>query len=311
MQLRPVIIAALQAAGLAIAGFLVPVLGQMAMLFTPAPLIVLTVLHGRKSGIIATALAAVIVSGLGSLQLSVALLFLGLGMMALALAEGMIRNLRHEATVILGAFVPILLLLVLITPAFLKAGKPPVEIAEAYLHQSMQETRQLYTGMGLTDLAQTLDLVNDKIIYYAARLFPGIIAVTALLQSLVCYGVARSIILRRRPDLPLASQPLLALWHLPDHWVWGLIVTLVLVALPVPGARFAGLNLVFLYLLAYTAQGVAVLDFFLRKFRIPVLWRSALLSVILTLPTAVAVVAFGVVDIWADFRKVRVPAAKI
>jgi len=310
MQFRPILIAALQAAGLTAAGFMLPVLGQIAMLFAPVPLIIVAVLHGRLVGFLAALLATAVISGLGAFQTAVILLMLGLVLLALAMAEGILRNLRHESSVILGGIIPLLLALVLLAPVFLKAGKHPHAIVEEYLRRSLGETRELYTTMGLTDLVQTLDSVSDHIIYYASRLFPGIITTTTLLQALFCYSISRSIVIRRRPDLPLAARPPLSLWHLPDQWVWGLIVTLaVFVIAPRDSdAWFIGLNISFFWILAYVAQGAAVVDFLLRKVRIPTLWRSIILAMILTVPpTAVAVVALGVVDIWADFRKVRTP----
>ncbi|MDH4162460.1 MAG: YybS family protein [Nitrospirota bacterium] len=310
MNVRPTIIAALQAAGLSLAGFLIPVLGQIAVLFVPVPLITATVLHGRRAGVSAMVIAAALVAVIVSLHAAVVLFVLALGCMALAIAGGMLRNLRHETIVLLGGLVPLVLLVIVLAPVFMEAGKPPVAVAEEYLRTSLAESRELYTKMGLTEIVQSLDSFGENVIFYAARLIPGIIITTTLMQALFCYGIARAIVLRRRPDLPLAARPPLALWHLPDQWVWGLIITLLLVALPDPAARFTGLNLLCLCLLAYTVQGTALVDHFLRKVRIPTLMRSVLHAIILTLPSVVAVIALGVVDIWADFRKVRTPLVK-
>lgn len=308
MEFRPIIIASLRSLSLAVAGFLVPVAGQIAMLFMPVPLITVAVLHGRRSGILAALLTASAAALLGNFHAAVILLVLSLVLLALAIGDGMLRNLRHETTVLLGALVPIALLLLLFLPVLLKSGKDPFAAAEQFLRASIAETREIYVRAGLTDIVHTLDSLGDGMIHYAARLLPGILIATTLLQSLWCYGVARSIVLRKRPDLPLAARPPLAFWHLPDPWVWGLIATLALVAAAPrdSGPWFLGVNLSILWLLAYTAQGTALTDFLLRKLRIPVLMRSLLLALILTLPSVVIVIALGVVDIWADFRKVRV-----
>jgi hypothetical protein len=124
--------------------------------------------------------------------------------------------------------------------------------------------------------------------------------------------MARSLVLRRDPGSRLAAHPSLAAWRAPDQWVWGLIATLGLVAAFPRGstAWFAGLNLALLFLLVYIAQGVAIVEFFLRRARIPVIWRGLLHALLLALPTVVAVIAFGVVDIWGDFRKVRTTASR-
>ena len=72
--------------------------------------------------------------------------------------------------------------------------------------------------------------------------------------------------------------------------------------------RFIGMNLALAYLLIYSVQGIALVEFTLRKAKVGTLWRSMIITFIVALPVIVPVIALGVVDIWADFRKVRTPA---
>lgn len=308
MAFRPIIIAALQASGLYIIGGIVPLLGQFAVLFVPVPLITVSVLHGRASGTAATALAAIVVAFLGSWQVAFVLFLLGFGLMALGLSEGMLRDLRTEATIIAGSALPLTALLILLVPYVMQSGKDPVALIETYLRTSLADVRKLYTDAGVHEVAQMLDTLSDTIVHYLVRFLPGIILTTTVMQAAGCYGLARALILRKRPDLPLASRPALPFWHAPDPWVWPLIAILGLIAVASRGsaAWFVGLNLSFLFLFVYAAQGIAVLEYYYRKARIPLLLRSLMHAVILALPTVVAVIAIGVVDIWADFRKVRV-----
>jgi uncharacterized protein YybS (DUF2232 family) len=312
MPFRPIIIAALQTAGLLTAGFLVPVLGQIAVLFAPVPLVTATVLHGRKTGVIAACIAAALVAVLGSGHTAVLLLILSMMLMGLGLAEGTLRDLRHENTVLLGGLLPILPLLLFLVPLLATTGKNPFTLAEEHLRQNLLEAQELYARLGLSEIARSIASLTDSMVGYLVRLIPGIILTTTLLQAAGCYGMARSLVLRRDPGSRLAAHPSLAAWRAPDQWVWGLIATLGLVAAFPRGstAWFAGLNLALLFLLVYIAQGVAIVEFFLRRARIPVIWRGLLHALLLALPTVVAVIAFGVVDIWGDFRKVRTTASR-
>jgi uncharacterized protein YybS (DUF2232 family) len=312
MPYRSILIAAVQAAGLTIAGFLVPVLGQIVVLFAPVPLITVTMREGRKAGIIAMGAAAALVAVIVSGQAVFVLFFLSFGLMAIGISEGMMRRLRPELAILAGGLLPLAALIVLLTPLLLKAGKNPITLTEDYLRTSITQAQQLYTQLGLADVAQMLASVSDKMIYYLVRLSPGLILTTTLFQALCCYGMARTILRRKDPGLPVLDKPSFAEWHAPDPWVWGLITTLGLIASGLitkvdSVAFFVGLNLAFLYLLVYTAQGAALVEFWLRKMKIAVVWRSFAHTIILTLPPLIAVViALGVVDIWADFRKVRV-----
>jgi uncharacterized protein YybS (DUF2232 family) len=311
MPYRSILIAAVQAAGLTVAGFLVPVLGQIVVLFAPVPLITIAMREGRKTGIIAMGAAAALVAVIVSGQAVFVLFFLSFGLMALGISEGMMRRFRPEQAILAGGLLPLAALIVVLTPLLLKAGKNPVTLTEDYLRTSITQAQQLYTQLGLAEVAQMLASISDKMIYYLVRLSPGLILTTTLFQAICCYGMARTILLRKDPGLPVLDKPSFAEWHAPDLWVWGLIATLGLVASGLIAkvdsiAFIVGLNLALLYLLVYTAQGAALVEFWLRKVKIGVVWRSFAHTIILTLPPLIAVVvALGVVDIWADFRKVR------
>ena len=311
MPYRPIIIAGLQAAGLFVAGLLnIPIISQIVVLFVPVPLVAASLLHGRKAGALAAGIAAAIAAVIGAGHASILLVFLSLSLMALGLVEGMVRGLRPESASLLGGVLPLIPLLFFLLPLLARTGKNPVLLAEGYLRQNLAEAQQLYTRMGLADVAQSIAAVSDSVVFYLVRLIPGIVLATSLMQAATCYGLARTIILRRQPGSPLAKGPSFAVWHAPDPWVWGLIVSLGLVALSPRGsaAWFAGMNILFVFLLIYTAQGIAVVEHFQRRLRIPAIWRSLLYAVILALPTVVGVIAFGVVDIWGDFRKIRTAA---
>jgi uncharacterized protein YybS (DUF2232 family) len=306
MPYRPIIIAALQAAVLCVAGLRIPVLGQIALIFVPVPLIAAAVLHGRTAGLASTALATLLLAVFMPWQTAILLFLLGFGLMAAGLSEGMLRGLRPETAIALGSILPLIAVIAAFTPALLHAGQDPVTMIGDFLRKSIQEAQKLYTDIGAVDLAQAIGAAGDTIIFYVLRLLPGIILATTVMQAAGCYGIARSLVLRRRPDLA-AGGPLLPVWHAPDGWVWVLIAALAAIAIAPRGTAtwFAGLNVSLLFLFVYTAQGVAVMEFYYRKARLPIVMRSFLHAVILALPSVVAVVALGVVDIWADFRKLR------
>ncbi len=313
MPYRAIIMAALQSAGLYAAGFLIPFLGQVAVLFVPVPLVVLFLREGRRAGYFALLLAAGFAAALGWWQAAVLLFFLSFGLMAIGLAEGMARGMKAEQAVFLGGTLPVAALLLVLSVLLMKSGKNPVAVAEQYLRSMINDARDVYTKLGLTEVVQTLSMITEPVVRTVVRLLPGILLSTSLLQAASCYGMARAIVLRRNPTSPLASQPTLAAWHAPDGLVWGLIVTLVLVAWGVidpsrTAAFYVGLNLAFLFALVYLVQGISVLEHVFRKAKIPVLWRSFLHTIILALPVVVLIIPLGIIDIWADFRKVRRPA---
>ena len=308
MPYRSILTTALQSAGLVIAGFIIPVLGQIALLISPVPLILIMVREGKLPGMLAVGLATAVIAVLAGGQAVFVVIFLSFGFMAMGLADGLRWRWKPENAILVGGMLTLVALVVVLAPFLSQAEKGPVAVTEEYLRTSIAEAKQLYMQLGLTDVAQVMDQFTDTVIYYLVRLLPGIILATTLLQAACCYGMARALILRKDPAATILAEPTLASWHAPDSWVWGLIVSLGLVAIPDVTIRFIGLNLALIFLLIYSAQGLSLVDFTLRKAKVGTIWRSLILTFIVALPVIVPVIALGVVDIFADFRKVRTPA---
>lgn len=305
MNYRSLFTATLQTTGMFVAGFLIPLLGQAVALFSPVPLILLYARSGRREGWTGLLASCLIAGLLGGWQTAGAF-FLTFGVMTATVGEGMRRQWKPEWIALTGGILPVVALAAATAYYFAGTGTNAVTAVEEYLKSSMVRAAEVYTGLGLTETASFISSVSDTFIRYLVRLLPGIIIATSVFQAACCYGVARSILLRNPGQAP-QSAPSLALWHAPDAWVWGLISSLGLVLVPGETAFFTGCNLAILFAVVYLVQGVAVADYYLRRLRVQPFMRGLLHTLILALPSVVFVVALGVVDIWADFRKVREP----
>jgi uncharacterized protein YybS (DUF2232 family) len=308
MYYRTILIATVQTLGLFVSGFVIPLLGQMLALFTPVPLILVNIRNGAQAGLTTLVASSFIMFVLGGWQ-TAAILFLSFGLMAIGTAEGMRRNLKPEQTSFLGGLLPIAALAVIVVFYLARVGKNPITEIDVYLREIIASSAQTYTTMGLTEMAAMVSSVPDNFIYYLSRLLPSIIIATSVTQAACCFGIARAILVRRPGTEPLPPQSPLAAWHAPDSWVWGLIAALALIVLPGETTRLIGWNIGILYAVLYLAQGTAIAEHYLRKMGIKAIGRGLLLALILAMPSVVFVIALGIVDIWADFRKVRVPVA--
>jgi len=293
----------MQAAALYLAGLIIPVLGLLAALFSPVPSILAYVRGGKREGLASIGLACILVSVVAGWQGSVALL-LTFGLLSIGIAEGMLRKLKPEEAVLLGGLLPVAAIGILLAAYFAHLGKNPVTVVEEYLRTSLAEAAKMYTSLGLTEAAATINSISDRFLYYLVRLLPGIMIATSVVQAACCYGMARTVIARKQGSSP--DQPSLAQWHAPDVWVWGLIATVTCAVIPQKAANILSWNGAILFGVVYTAQGIAVVEHYFRKAGIHTAFRGMLHAIIqvLALPCATAL---GVVDIWADFRKVRGP----
>ncbi len=301
MNMRSIAVATLWAAGLYSAGLIIPVLGQIAMLLSPVPLILAWVRDGRSAGLAATGLAAVIVAALAGPS-AAAFFFFGFGLMAAGTAEGMLRPLKPEGASLLGGLLPLLALGATLV-IYSAGGGDIVAAIEAYLRASFNDAAELYRLIGIPEAASAVLTMADSFIYYVVRLMPAITVATAVTQAACCYGISRIMILRRGGALP-GSIPLSS-WHAPDVWVWGLIAALFLDVLPWKAANIAGWNMTFLAVVVYTVQGIALLEHYLRKIAMHPVARGIITGLILATPLLAFLTALGVVDVWADFRKLR------
>jgi uncharacterized protein YybS (DUF2232 family) len=303
-DMRTIAAASLWAAGLCLSGLLIPFLGQIAALFTPVPLIILWVRSGRRAGLAALAFAGVAVLSLAGPQATV-ILVSAFGLMAVGVGEGMFRKFKAEGAVLLGGLLPLAVLGAALTYYFVRIGKNPVAVLEQSFHEILKEAVALYLRVGLKESAEMVAAASDKFVYYMVRLMPALAVTSSVLQAACCYGLARVLMLKRDGQASGYGGTSLAAWYAPDVWVWGLILALSLVAIPSSSGRTVGLNLVIVFIAVYAAQGMAVVEHALKKVRIASFGRGLIHALILATPLLVFVTALGVVDIWADFRKVR------
>ncbi len=304
MNYRSMFVAAIQTVGLYAAGLIIPVAGQILALITPVPLILVSIRSGRREGLITLGASTALIAALGGWQAAAILLFT-FGLMAVGIAEGMRKQMKPEQISLLGGLLPIAVIGILVAFYFVRSGKNPVGAVEEYLRTSIAEAASLYAKMGLQDMATMVASVTDSFVHYLVRLIPAITVATSVLQAATCYGISRTVIVKKEAASPFSGQPSLALWHAPDTWVWGLIIALALIVVPNESSRIVGWNLAILFAVVYLAQGAALVEFYLKKVRIRPFMRGLILAVILAMPSIAFVIALGIVDVWADLRKVR------
>ncbi len=305
MNVKATLIAAAQAAGLFISGLFIHVLGLM---LTPVPLVIAYVRHGRAEGLSALALAAAVVAAFAGWHVT-AILVLVFGLMAVGTAEGMRGQWRPEFTALAGGLLPSAFLGLITTRYFLMKSRNPFSALETFLQVQRSEAAKIYTKLGLTEVANAVTSVPDTFIHYFVLLSPGIVVTLLVLVAAACHVLARIRLLKRPGAGPIPVWTPLSSWYAPDAWVWGLIITLIFSMLPNEPLKFTGFNLAIPYVVVYLTQGVAIVEHYLKKARIQSVIRGLIHAVLLALPPVVAcIIALGLVDIWADFRKVRTPA---
>jgi len=92
----------------------------------------------------------------------------------------------------------------------------------------------------------------------------------------------------------------------PDVCVWVLIAAGLGSFIPLAGVQVLALNALLLVGLLYTVQGLGIMVFYFQKASVPPLFRSlAYLFLVIQPLLLMGVAAFGLFDLWFDFRRLH------
>jgi uncharacterized protein YybS (DUF2232 family) len=300
VSVQGLMLAALTVALFAAARY-VPVLGIVVSLLAPTPILLATLRYGLRTGLLALGLSTLSLALLfGSLQSSI---FLAeYGVMALVLAEAIRRQWSVERTILASTAVPSMasgaLIAALIWSVDLNLGA-----VKQHFHEDLgQALRPLLSeGGGLSD--EALQAYVQEAFGTVMRLLPALLVLSTAAGALLNYGVVR-IMWRRLGGQPSLPEMKLAQWKAPEVCVWVLIASGIGSFVPLPGIQIVGLNVLFLVSLVYLVQGLGVIVFYLQRASVPPILRSLAYIVLVIQPLfLLGVAAFGLFDLWSDFRR--------
>jgi uncharacterized protein YybS (DUF2232 family) len=159
----------------------------------------------------------------------------------------------------------------------------------------------LSDGGGLSD--EALRGYVQAVFGTVVQLLPALFVLSTAAGALLNYGVVRIVWdrLGNRPPLPTLT---LAQWRAPEICVWVLITGGISSLVPLPGMRIVGLNALLLVGLVYLVQGLGIMVFYLNRASVPPLVRSLAYIFLVIQPLfLLGVAAFGLFDLWFDFRR--------
>lgn len=208
------------------------------------------------------------------------------------------------------------------------AAAPVVAVAFAYLYLGgadelmrlvsahIEEQRRLHEeSPALQSMRQALGLTAANFeagLEFQKRamqlLLPSLFAIQWILVIAV-NGWLASVLFEREGGFPSFSE--FITWRVHPLGAWLLAVALALIAIRVPPAFQAGVNLAFPLALAYTLQGLAVARFVAVALEVRVAVQAAVVVLILLMPALLLTVTVtGLLDAWYDFRTMVIRGAR-
>ena len=227
------------------------------------------------------------------------------GLPTLVLAVGIRRFWSFERTVLAGvaAWSAGIACLLLLAYGGLDAAATAVHDQVAH---SVDLALSAYSSLGVPE--NTLALARaqrDPVIAGFMEILPAMVVLTGLAVALV-----NLLLLQAWTDL--GRHVNLRLWRTPDALIWALIVAGFGMFLPAEPVALTARNLFLVTLACYFCQGLAIVSYYLDRFRLPRGIRVAgyVLIAVQHLLTAIVLV-LGVFDLWGNFRRLGAGSAGV
>ena len=285
--------------------FYIPIFGLALNFFSPLPIIYQFFNHGRKVTYISAAVVAVLIIIATDIGIGVFYFFTH-ALIATIMAEGVLRRDSMERTIIFSAAIP----LAVSTLLFILSA--PVPITELYgslvsnTSTVLGETVKAYTQAGVPPEQTAILRENiEGLSGWIVKLMPSTALAAYFMLALGNY-LAYKKIRRKFTFLPEPKETKLSEWTPPEKTVFTLIAGGAMAFLLSGFLGAVGANILLITLTIYSLAGIAVMQFFMAKFKLPFFLRLLAYSLIMIQPVFLSMVAgFGLFDLWFDFRNIR------
>ncbi|MDD5475444.1 MAG: DUF2232 domain-containing protein [Syntrophales bacterium] len=274
-------------------------------LASPLPVLYFYSRMGRVRGLIFFAIVLLVLSWLlESIGAPVtSSVFLVFGSLGLILSELLRRELSIEKTIAFATVALLVMVFVAMSYHGIISGRKPWVLAQEQVVRTVRENIDYYADTGVS--ADKIEMVRERESELTALM-------SALMPSLIITGcafivwlniIAGSILFRKR-NMWYPAFGDLSRWKLPERLVWAVAVAFICLLLPLRGLVLTGLNGIIILSFLYMLQGFAIMAHFFKVKKIPPFIKIALYAIVLMQQLLLLPVALlGLIDVWADFRK--------
>lgn len=295
---------------------LVVLVGLLSIYLTPMVLVLYPVgalVYGIKNGInpaagVITIASLIIGLGTGDFISGIILLIL-FGPLTVALAYGMKKRRRPLQVLVTGSLVFFTSTLMVFYLADSLTGLSIINQLENAFKETLFIQIDMLKGMGLSnyEIDSARRMLEDGY-RYIILILPSILMFLALLVSHVNYII--TVWLLRKLNIGILQMPWLHRFTVPNNFALGVLVMFagVFIGRSLDGTYYETifLNLLVLIGVVFILQGLAVVSFFLIKWKMNAFTRGLVVFLAIAFsPVLTAVSLIGGLDVVLDFRKLR------
>jgi uncharacterized protein YybS (DUF2232 family) len=281
----------------------IPIVGFVAALFIPLPILFYRLKLGRKPGAIISAGAGLVMIALiGGISLDV-LFFAELLLIGFVLGELIELNLSIEKTVLYACGSALLAGLAGLLISSVLSGEGIYTIVSRYVGKNLELTMVLYRNMGMPE--ESIELISrslEKIRHILVSIVPALVSASTLFITWISILLAKPVLQSRSLFYPDFGP--LNVWKAPEYLVWGVIGCGISLFLPLTAVKTISLNGLLILMTVYFFQGIAIVSFYFNKKRFPRIIRVFLYTLIaLQQLVLLVVIGLGFFDLWFNFRR--------
>lgn len=185
-------------------------------------------------------------------------------------------------------------------------GTGPSQMIKSYLSASLTLSPEAYRSMGLpSEKASEMKAYANMVRNAVLRIYPSLMIVGSGLVVWINVMLGRRLFHYR--GISVIDKKELVMWKAPEHLVWGVILSGFSLFLPNDSIRFVALNLLIIFMAVYLFQGMAIVSYFLNRFKAPMWVRVILYFFIAVQQFFLVLLALGgLFDQWVNFRRAEV-----
>ena len=288
----------------------VPPLFMIIGALVPVPLIFVYVQSGRRPGIILLAIVFIVLLILLGPKQAV-LFFTEYAVLAGIMAETIRLKLPFDKCILFSTLISAALSISLLFFIIIDRESTLFDFFQEQIEEYFKQSMEALKAMG--DKPEDIKMMQEfavKATGSLARVYPSLIITGTFVVATINYYATR-LLWSRIYSLELFHPAKFSGWALPDQTVWLLISSgaLSFVADNILGT--IAMNFLFIVLVLYFLQGLAILIYFLESRSVSVFFWFLIFFVIVLQPILVgAGIGLGIFDTWMDLRKVRVDKEK-
>jgi uncharacterized protein YybS (DUF2232 family) len=281
--------------------------------FVPLPVFYCFVISGKKRGAISVRNAILVSAGVALLLGSLPMFIFSLTLVpvGIAFAYGIYDRKSPVTTGFMAFLLLTLTWLLYWSGLALLLQTNPYASLLAELDNGLSSGLILYEESAelAPETLASLRIAVELLRVYIPKILPAIF-VSAIL-SIVWLNLTLGNWLLKKKDIGLTPWPEYNEWKLPDAFVWLVVLSgIIFLLLPQP-LSILGLNGLIVCSTVYFFQGLAIAASLLNRWSVPRLLRVPIYALIFIQTYGIIVLSFlGMVDVWADFRKLNRTAEK-